>query len=50
MRFARWLWWQAGELFGLLLCLAMILLLLPLVPLLRSYETARRFYEGDEDE
>ena len=49
LRLARWLWWQLGEFVGLLLCLVMVVLLVPLVPLMRTYERARRFYEGDED-
>ena len=49
-RQSRWLGWQPGEFVGLLLCLLLVLLLVPLVPLMRTYERARRFYEGDGDE
>ena len=48
LRLARWLWLQLGEFVGLLLCLVMVALLVPLVPLMRAYERARRFYEGDD--
>ena len=34
----RWLWGHVFEAVGILLCLALVMLLLPLVPLLRAYE------------
>lgn len=43
----RWLWGQLYALFGILVCLVLIGLLLPLVPLFKAYENARRLYEND---
>ena len=48
LRRARWLREQIDALLGILLCLLLLVLLLPLVPLMRAYERARRFYEGDD--
>ena len=50
VRLARWLWLQLGEFVGLLLCLVMVALLVPLVPIMKSCERAREFFEGDGDE
>lgn len=48
VRRARWLRCQASELLGLLLCLLLVVLLMPLVPVMRAYERARRLFEGDD--
>lgn len=47
LRRARWLREQIDAFLGILLCLLLFVLLLPLVPLLRSYDNIRRLYEDD---
>ena len=41
----RWLWEQAGWLVGIVGCLLLMLVLLPLVPILELYDDIRRAYE-----
>lgn len=48
-RRVRWLREQVAFALGIMLCLVLVVLLLPLVPLFRIYDDIRRLYEAEDE-